>query len=219
MKLAEDSISFYDDIGPQEFGDISLCRRSYLDAVDEIIIQQSSGTVYLDIGSGDGRRALKISSRIGTCLNYCLDSSREMHRSCIEKNLKSSCVTFDKYDPPFQCDVITCLWNVLGHMDDPVRNVKKMVGLLEPGGKLFVDVNNKWNVAEYGCSNVFKNMIFSKRIFEIKGRNAHVRLFSPMELDKAFDGTHLDKVYVDYKTGEKRCSMFKGQILYIATKK
>ena len=45
-------------------------------------------------------------------------------------------------------DVITCLWNVLGSVVDSdrrLRALKKMGSLLTEHGRLFVDVNNRYN--------------------------------------------------------------------------
>ena len=56
---------------------------------------------------------------------------------------------------PETFDVITCLWNVLGHVrefENRVRAMRAMKKLLSPEGRCFIDVNHRYNARAYGCS-------------------------------------------------------------------
>ena len=50
-------------------------------------------------------------------------------------------------------DVITCLWNTLGHIDtreNRIEILRQCGRLLAPDGVLFCDVNNRYNARQYG---------------------------------------------------------------------
>ena len=47
-------------------------------------------------------------------------------------------------------DIITCLWNVLGHIFPFARRIevlRKFARLLSPQGKLFIDVSHRYTLA------------------------------------------------------------------------
>ncbi|MEQ1729670.1 MAG: class I SAM-dependent methyltransferase, partial [Vicinamibacterales bacterium] len=50
-------------------------------------------------------------------------------------------------------DVMTCLWNVLAHVDTRAQRLtalRRMASMLAPGGRLFLDVHNRYNMATAG---------------------------------------------------------------------
>lgn len=63
------------------------------------------------------------------------------------------------FEEPFQ--VITCLWNVFGHVPEQHRLIflENLRNLLAREGRLYIDVNNRYNSRAYGWKVVLKNML------------------------------------------------------------
>src|SRR5664279_4584046 len=80
-----DPVHAYDLISPQ-FPRLAQQRKSYLDSIDELIIQRvpDNRRLLLDVGAGDGSRASKIASRTNFEGVILLEPSREMARRSAE---------------------------------------------------------------------------------------------------------------------------------------
>lgn len=149
-----DPVIAYDAIAPR-FQALSDARRAYLDRVEQLVIREipAGSSSLLDVGAGDGARALRIAKGAGLDNIVLLEPSAAMRRDwpgetrvwpIRAEHLSAKSETFD---------TITCLWNVLGHIF-PQRTridvLRHCARLLSPEGRLFLDVNYRYNAAHYG---------------------------------------------------------------------
>lgn len=229
------SKQFYNEFA-KSYDDYSKTKELYLCAVEKFIKNESivRGSL-LDIGAGSGKRSLKIAKDINAKDLTLIDSSVGM----ISMLDKSSSVTVlvkdvsDKsFDLHYKYDVVTSLWNVIGHVPTEEKrliflsNIKKCV---QEDGSVFLDVNNRYNISQYGFLSVLKNIF--KDIFQLKDRGDYllsldtkkgkiktlVHVFSPFEIERLFRVSGLRIVkreIIDYRTGKKVRSIWAGQILY-----
>lgn len=227
---------FYTKFAPS-YAKYASTKNDYLRAVNSFIIKSSkNGASMIDVGAGDGKRSREISDGIKTTNLTLLDNSQGMVN--LLKNIAGAKVICGNIaDTEFKLegkfDVVTCLWNVFGHIPDaPKREVaiKNLRGLLKQDGFIFLDVNNRYNMAQYGVKNVLRNMI--KDIFGKKQANGDfeldfdvdkekiktkVHIFSPSEINKLIKSSGLKIVQrrvINYRTGARCKSVFGGQLLY-----
>jgi len=225
------------------YRDYSHQKSAYLDSIDKIIINEvKKCDNLLDIGSADGVRAYKIAKELNVKRLILLDNSKEMAKICA-KSIKAEYWLKDIAGKGIvnikdRFEVITCLWNVLGHIEGEKRRriaLVNMRNLLEENGVIFFDVNNRYNMIGYGLFSVIKNMI--KDIFSPSENNgnfefnfhfdgkeipASVHLFNPLEIEKLIKNCDLKIVkrfYLNYKTGEQSKTPFSGQLLYKISRK
>ena len=133
--------------------------------------------------------------------------------------------------------IVTCLWNVLGHVNTKERRLTALINLaslMEDNGLLFIDVNNRYNVSNYGLGKVLKNIY--KDIFHFDRGNGdyklnidtgdikiqtNVHIFNPFEIEKLIKLAGLKIVkrwMINYNTGNSNNNIFGGQILYKLSK-
>jgi len=237
-----DPVHAYDLISPQ-FPRLAQQRKRYLDSIDELIIQRvpDNGRLLLDVGAGDGSRASKIASRAKIDSVILLEPSREMARRSAEAreiwNIRAE--ELDGDDAEFSSrrfDVILCLWNVLGHIRPASareRVLRQLGKLLSPGGRLFVDVNHRYNAKVYGRSRTALRFLFdricpSERNGDVTARwtfgdlrcatYGHVFTNDEMlQLAALGELKVQETISVDYETGEIQPSIFSGNLLYVLT--
>ena len=230
----------YDCVAPY-YRNISAERASYLAAVDNCIVQRVNGPVqgFCDIGAADGVRGLNLAKRLNAQRIYLCEPSPAMVQLC-EQNSNAANYgnvhiwqgTADHLpDSIGKFDVIVCLWNVLGHMADSkerVRSLKNMASMLAPGGKIFLDVNNRHNAAAYGAFRVFWRQVLDTVLFDEKRGDASYivdlpngqvegmgHLFTPAEVGRLCKqaGLHVREFFsIDYKTGQANASKRLGQL-------
>lgn len=231
----------YDQMAPH-YRAYAEQKSVYIDAVNKAILDNLPSNLksMLDIGAGDGVRAFNLARAANIENLVLLEPSSEMVRLCTD--LPVSAIwhgTADSlpasYDPLF--DLITCLWNVMGHMPDTesrVRALRKMSALLAPGGRIMLDVNNRHNTAAYGKFTVFGRRLLDaikpderrgdvSFSWNINGVNipANGHLFIPSEMMILFRnaGLRLTKSYaIDYKSGARTTDLTKGQMFFILEK-
>ncbi len=230
------SLTKYDALAPF-YRKYSSGKASYLDAIDELIIARipPGARSLLDIGAGDGVRAAKIAHERGIATLVLVEPSEPMRQLCQQLTptaiwpLEAQHLPDD--GPSF--DVITCLWNVLGHIPtyaEREQALRKMAALLNPGGLLFFDVNNRHNAASYGWRRVAKNYISDLLSpdprhgdvsfqWSINGTTiaAMGHLFTQAEVKRllAQAGLHIRRrSVVDYRSGSEGRFVFQGQLLY-----
>jgi len=212
-------------------------RISYLNSIDELVIDKMrdySNLNYLDIGSGDGRRALKIKKNLNNISKLSLLDDSDMMLNLIDdKKVKLYNVSFFEFETKEKYDLITCLWNVLGHFPSKTHRVEffhKIERILSKNGILFIDVNNRYNISFYGFENVMNNLLKDKNnnedngIFYLGNENTATKVYihNPFDIDKYLNGTSLkliDTLFVNYDTGKVESTFFEGQLLYILGKK
>ena len=129
-------LTFYDKFALR-YDNYSGKKSDYLDAIDKLIIDRIKNEGYknmLDIGTGSGTRILKIAKKSGINRLTITDPSTQMFKKC--QDLKQSeriiidafkiCAEdLDRISKRFdRFDVVTCLWNVMGHIADENRRIK-----------------------------------------------------------------------------------------------
>lgn len=225
----------YDRLAPH-YRAFSQTRSTYLDAVDAYVCDHARhGAGMLDIGSGDGMRAVRIARRIGASYLVLSEPSEGMHELCRAQNAdeiwRASAQSLPESERRFE--VITCLWNVLGHLSGREARVAALTAmrrLLAPGGQIFCDVNNRHNARAYGKSRVlFRRLIDGVMPDERRGDTrfewivageripASGHLFTPGEMRSLIDAAALvvaDALAIDYVTGESSARPWDGQLLY-----
>lgn len=227
----------YDIMAP-DYRDYAAKRSAYIDAVDGFVRawMLPSARRMLDVGSGDGVRAMTLAAACGIETVVLSDVSTEMVQRC--RTLGAAAV----WHAPAQAlpdesagfDAITCLWNVLGHVStrsDRVAALRRMRALLAPGGRLFVDVQNRHNAAAYGrwrvCGRVVVDMLWPDERrgdtsfdWHVGGRavRGHGHLFTPAEIGGLLHEAEFHVVArcaIDYATGRKSDSPFLGQLAFV----
>lgn len=225
----------YDRLAPH-YRAIAQARSTYLDAVDRYVIAHARrGGSMLDVGSGDGVRAVRIARAIDAAALVLCEPSEGMLALCREQQAD------EIWQAPAQClpattrrfDVITCLWNVMGHLPGSAARVealRAMRGLLAPGGRIFCDVNNRHNARAYGSTRVMLRRLID-RIFPDEARGdasfewnvgaeripASGHLFTPREARALAAAAGLrvsDELSIDYAKGASSPRPWDGQLVY-----
>jgi 2-polyprenyl-3-methyl-5-hydroxy-6-metoxy-1,4-benzoquinol methylase len=235
-----DPVAAYDRVAPH-FDLLSQARRPYLDAIEDQIIARipPGAQSLLDVGAGDGRRALRIAERAGLQKVVLVEPSREMTRP-IPAEIETWTIRAEElvlHTLPTQCrsfDVITCLWNVLGHIR-PQRARTQVLSclraMLSPEGILFVDITHRYNASCYGvwrtaCRFVRDQVrpsecngdVTAKWEMEELHCSTYGHVFTGREMRGLAIAAELDtqeRVVVDYATGRPRRFGFQGNLLYV----
>ena len=225
------SVAYYDEVASQ-YPDLLKSRESYLRSVENLIVENNkSVNRYLDIGCGDGQRSLKIINRLNPQQSALIDSSAEMLKGFSSEghDVDVHVTSFLDYESDEKFDLITCLWNVLGHVGDMSQRdhaVAKMTSLLSPGGVLAIDVNNRYNIVHYGVMSFVRNYLFDmfrrsdRGNFNLpsNGQCSKVFIYNPLEFD-ALLSKYLKinkRFYVNYNDGSLAKNYFGGQLLYLS---
>ena len=230
-----DPVAAYNVIA-SEFGRISAQRMRYLNRVDELVISQipEGSRSLLDVGAGDGRRALRIAAACGLGEIALLEPSTEMQRRGPEpgKFLTLRAEQLNSLQGSF--DVITCLWSVLGHIFPPAARMealRQFARLASPRGRIFVDLSHRYNAAHYGAFRTGVRFLHDRIrpaekngdvvvTWHIAGKPCHApgHVFTDPEfrsLARAA-GLALDRRFIiDYATGQLRRFGLQGNLLYV----
>jgi 2-polyprenyl-3-methyl-5-hydroxy-6-metoxy-1,4-benzoquinol methylase len=227
---------FYDALAPH-FREYCRLRTEYLEAVDQLLIRYISAGAdsLLDVGAGDGVRATRLAQSRQIQTLVLVDPSDVMAKYCRQLNATEVwCTTAEELpESNRRYDIITCLWNVLGHVPDHrsrLTALRRMSSLLTEGGQIFLDVNNRYNARAYGWLSTLGRVLYDKvrpsaangdvtfswrldnRVIEARG---HV--FTPGEMESLINESGLRvkrRFVVDYQTGQLRRSTITGQLLY-----
>ena len=225
----------YDRLAPH-YRAYACARAAYLDAVDRYVIEHApKGASLLDVGAGDGVRAAAIARAIAASHVVLCEPSERMASLCRLRSVaqvwtqpaENLPVTSERFD------VVTCLWNVLGHLPDRTARIRALAGmrrLLAPGGRIFCDVNNRHNARASGPLRVLGrrmldaiypddrrgDAVFEWRIGDerIPGRG---HLFTPGEMDSIVHEAGLrieERIAVDYLSGAPSPRPWDGQLVY-----
>lgn len=209
-------------------------RRQYLRKVEEIVVAHIGGAEsLLDVGAGEGSRILRVAREVGITKLVLLEPSAQMRNQC------HTTVEYWPYraseipETHSKFDVITCLWNVAGHLqnnNERSQVLSRLRGLLNPGGAIFLDVNHRYNAAAYGRMKTLLRMMHdlafrSERSgdvivrWQVNGHDICTRghVFKQAELSRIFRDSGLKikrRWVIDYQNGiECRWAIF-GNLLY-----
>jgi SAM-dependent methyltransferase len=247
----DDPVAAYDRMAAH-YADLSRRREPYLRCVEcEIISRIPTGSrSLLDVGAGDGARALRIASRRGVERVVLVEPSRAMAGKALAHtevwNVRAedlaergpqSVGTAAPGSPSMiaeRFDVITCLWNVLGHIPTEEKRLcalSAIAHLLAPEGRLFLDVNHRYNLRSYGVlpttarwmhDLVSRSESNGDVLAEWDVGDASVstcgHVFTHVEIKRLAEAAGLQlegRLVIDYGDGRIRRFAFQGNLLYI----
>ena len=228
-----DAIAAYDLIAPG-FRELSERRRAYLDAVEALVISRvpKHAKSLLDVGAGDGCRALKIAEAVGIREVVLAEPSPGM-RALIPSAYETWDADMEALPSGRKFDVVLCLWNVLGHVptEHRVNGLKNLARLCTDGGVIFLDVLNRYNIAECGPLTVIgrrlrDTLLPSKRNGDVDvkwivdGRAVQTdgHTFTAEEMNGLSERAGLsaiERVVLNYRTGERQSRLSAGSFFYV----
>jgi len=227
-----DPVDAYSALAPS-YRAHSQRRLPYLRSVERVIATHISGAEsLLDVGSGDGSRACRIAESAKVDELVMVEPSGAMRSLCAANREVWNCKASEIPLSTRKFDIITCLWNVLGHIEADERRASllRLKQLLAPSGTIFLDVNHRYNAAEYGWGHTFTRRLrdllcwsenngdvvldwkAGERLISTRG---HV--FTRREMDQLFLSTGLTVQHLwilDYTTGAERRLPWLGNLLY-----
>jgi len=232
----EDPVLAYDRLAAI-YAELVLKRARYLAGVEREILARiapGSGSL-LDVGAGHGGRALDIASRTGIQRIVLVEPSEKMLPACKETEIwRLRAEELSKAPRSVKFEVITCLWNVLGHIKGTAPRVQALSGitsLLSENGRFFMDVNHRYNARAYGVLATSVRIV--RDVFLPSEENGDVRVhwnasrervstyghvFTHKEVAQLAEKAGLkleERIVVDYDDGCVRHSPFQGNLLYV----
>ena len=223
-----DPVAAYDRVAPV-YARLAKQRGAYIEAVDRLVIGEIPGgsRSLLDVGAGNGARAGRIAGSAGLRDLILLEPSGAMRTHCPAQAKIWAMRAEDLHRQPGSFDVITCLWNVLGHVLSTAARVgvlRQFERLVSPEGRIFIDLNHRYNARHYGALATAARLL-RDRVWP-GDRNGDVRVTWNIEgcristtghvfthrefaaLSRAA-GLHIEKRFViDYASGELRRRTF-----------
>ena len=222
--------SYYDNIS-STYDQVFKRRKNYLDSIDKEILNFLKSKMIesiLDVGIGDGRRSIKYITKLNFSQKnfYGLEPSSKMYakalhnfdekRNILNKNLES-------YQTEKKFDLIMCLWNVIGHVSNLEKFIKKASQLTNVDGYFVFDYNNIYNLKEYGLRsflfNLARSFLHNKFSFKITN-NTNITLVNYYKSNYISEILSLNnfqiirKIFIDYKDGSIG-NFLNGQVLII----
>lgn len=229
-----DPVDAYDRIAAV-YPRLAEARTPYLAAIDELIISRvpAGSESLLDVGAGNGKRACQIAERAAIQEVVLLEPSAGM-RAAVSSTAEIWPVRVEELgEVNRQFDVITCLWNVLGHTSSTEARMgalSKLRRMLSPKGRMFIDVNHRYNAGAYGWFRtagrwVYDNLERDNTHGDVIARwdvdgvrcATHGHVFTDREFRRLIVSAGLDiqeRVVVDYGTGQIRRFGFAGNLFY-----
>jgi len=233
----DDPVAAYDRLAAH-YPDLSSKRESYLRSVETVVIWRITpgSQSLLDVGAGDGTRALRLAAGSRIKRMVLIEPSTEMagrstdHVEVWPFRAEDLPTEFT----PERFDIITCLWNVLGHIPTAEKRqcaLSAISGLLSPKGKFFLDVNHRYNLRSYGVLATSARWIHD--LFNRNERNGDVipkwsvgdasistygHVFTHREIIRLAHATGLEleeRIVIDYRDGRLRRWSMQGNLLYV----
>ncbi len=130
-------------------------------------------------------------------------------------------------------DVITCLWNVLGHIAAENRGctLRAVAQLLNQNGRFFIDVNHRYNLRAYGslrtCARWVRDRLFPGESNGDVLANWNVgessistygHVFTHREIVRLATAAGLEleeRIVINYEDGRIQRFAFQGNLLYV----
>ena len=231
-----DPVAAYDKLAPQ-YSAFARRRELYLRAVENQIVLRISGAAQslLDIGSGDGIRALRIAATANLARVTLVEPSAAM-AAAIKPGIELWRLRAEELDAghiPDRFDAITCLWNVLGHVPATARTaaLTSAAQLLSARGQIFLDVNHRYNARSYGwvatCARWIRDTISrNPRTGDVTASwkvgtgqiSTYGHVFTHREIARLVRDAGLQihgRIIIDYENGLLRQLPWLGNLLYI----
>lgn len=224
------SRNYYDSLA-KSYRQVSVTRKNYLDHVDRLVyksIANDKSKTLLDIGSGDGKRIVDLTDKLNIEV-WAMENSTEMCALLSKTIDKSHVINSDisrlsAFNQTF--DVITSLWNVFGHIEEIELAFFDIKNRLNPEGKFIFDVNNPFNIAEYGLISTIRNWLkiyFCRQVltFNLKKSGAETDVYFrslscyKAKLKKA-GFSRIEVKFINYATGSKT-NILRGQFYFECT--
>jgi 2-polyprenyl-3-methyl-5-hydroxy-6-metoxy-1,4-benzoquinol methylase len=232
-KTALTPIAAYDAFAPY-YSAYAKTRAPYLRKVEDVVIAHAprAGSL-LDVGAGDGRRALRIAQSTDMRRTVLLEPSAGMRAQCPPGIEIWPYSASEIPDSGLQFDVLTCFWNVLGHLERPQQRVsalRKFRDLLAPRGMVFLDVSHRYNAESYGWCMTLLRMagdffLRSEKqgdvavIWKVGAKTIHTtgHVFTQREIKRLVRSAGLKilrRWIVSYETGRETKLPLRGHLLY-----
>lgn len=202
-------------------------RRFYLEAVDRRFrdISRITGARWLDVGTGDGSRALALNSVIAKSLTVVEPSSllpesfEEDHPDTvvIRRSLNDAAISES-------FGLISALWNVVGHVESLPGFLAKCSELLDDDGVFFFDLNSPFNLKRFGLRAVARNFFSKSDEYSFQWNpslpDSRVKFYRvSYVLDQlSLLGFRSTVSFVDYESGRSVGSSFLGSAVVVAIK-
>jgi 2-polyprenyl-3-methyl-5-hydroxy-6-metoxy-1,4-benzoquinol methylase len=241
----DDPVAAYDRLSAH-YADQTRRRELHLRGVEREIVSRipAASQSLLDVGAGDGTRSLRIASKWGIERVVLVEPSHGMAGEAA-KHAEIWPVRAEDLDPGTdqnvsppaiseRFDVVLCLWNVLGHVPTPekrLRTLRAIAHLLAPQGKLYLDVNHRYNLRSYGIAPTsarwIRDLVSPSEnngdvLAKWKAGEASIstygHVFTHREITRLADAAGLEmeeRVIVDYESGRTRRFAVQGNLLYI----
>jgi SAM-dependent methyltransferase len=261
----DDPVAAYDRLAAY-YADLSHRRKAYLRGVEREIISRipKGSRSLLDVGAGDGIRALRIASQVGIERVVLVEPSKEMaSRSgklaevwpvraedlgadTAEKNRRACGPGTNEGGRPYtilsstshpragaeRFEVITCLWNVLGHIPTAEKRLRALTAitrLLALQGRFFLDVNHRYNLRSYGILSTGARWVHDALSpgenngdvlaeWSDAGISTYGHVLTHSEIMRLCGAAGLDleeRLVIDYDDGRVRRFACEGNLLYI----
>jgi len=218
----------------------SICsdRQQYIEAIDNLVYPLLTGRKVLDVGSGDGKRIQRLVELACPESVLCVEPSEGMFALLTANSslpaLMQSAQTFNP-ELSNKFDVVTCLWNVLGHI--PYAELKAtLVHLntyLVSSGVLIFDVNNRHNIQYGRLVSLYRRILDQFFFYPSRGdvcfaksagaisTTLYGHLFTHKEVVSLLESTGfrvLRHCTVNYSNGLVSSSLHHGQHFFVALK-
>ncbi len=228
------SNEFYDSLAAG-YTTVSERRNLYIQAVDALLISTlatKTSIRVLDVGTGDGQRISRIVSRLaqlGVVVDLELLEPAKMMSQLANESCPAARIYHDwsEVREGVAFDLITALWNVIGHADSNefFREAREH---LSADGLVVLDCNMRYNFAAYGwirsVQNVVSDIVGGTRKRPVQfpihsqGSVTHVSLRTKTGIceEAQSNGFTIQTLhFVNYETGHLERSQFSGQCVAV----
>jgi len=230
-----DPVAAYDQVAPS-YARLAKQRAAYLDAIDRLVVGEipPGSRSLLDVGAGDGARAGRIAEAANLWDLILLEPSGVMRSHCPAQANIWAMRAEDLHRRQGSFDVITCLWNVLGHILPAAARVevlRQFARLVSAEGRIFIDLNHRYNARHYGALATAVRFLRDRvspadgngdvRVtWNIEGHRVsttgHVFTHREFTAMARAAGLRIEKRFVvDYASGQLRRRSFEGNLLYV----
>ena len=148
-----DPVAAYDRIAPV-FARLAEQRKPYLDRIDQLVISEMppGSRSMLDVGSGDGARARRIAQTRGSRSLCCWSQAWRCRATATRTPRCGRCgpKNFTRFKPSLTSSPVSGMSSDTFSLDSRMEMLRQFARLVSPHGRIFVDVNHRYNARHYG---------------------------------------------------------------------